>query len=179
MDKQRLYDYLNRFALPVLVIACGVILIFSPDSASALISGVLGWGLFAAGIIWGLVQLSAHARLSRFLGAAVCILAGLWLINHPLALAKTVGVLAGVLLAVRGIQELRNSVSTQGKVLSLAVLVLGIFLLLVPMSASRLVIILLGAVVLVVGVGMLLERLNHNGGNWLDSGDDPNIIDAL
>lgn len=177
MDKQRLCDYLNRFAPPVLVILCGVILIFSPDSASALISNLLGWGLFIGGIIWGLALLSAHERLSQFLGAAVCILVGLWLCNHPLALAKTIGRLVGLLVTIRSIQELTRSVTIQGKVLSVAVLVLGIFLLLVPMTASRFAIILLGAVVLVVGIGMLLEQIR--GGSRLDSGDDSNIIDAL
>lgn len=55
---------------------------------------------------------------------------------------------------------------------------MGVFLLLVPMTTSRLAMIPLGIVVVITGVGMLLERL-RNKGNWLDSGDDPNIIDAL
>lgn len=178
MDKQRLCQYLNRFAPPVLVILCGLILIFSPDSATALISSVLGWGLFVAGILWGVVLLSAHVTLSQFLGAAVCILLGLWLVNHPLALARSLGRLVGLLVVLRSIQELLRSARRQGKILAALMLVLGVFLILVPMTTTRLAVVALGGVLVLVGAGMLLEAV-RDGDNRLDSGDDPNIIDAL
>lgn len=178
MDKQKLCQYVNLYAPPVLVILAGLILIFSPDSASALVSCVLGWGAFLLGIVWGLMLLGAHARLRQFVGAAVCILLGLWLVNDPLALARSLGRLVGLLIIVRSVQELTRSVRVEGKIVSGIMLAMGVFLLLVPMTTSRLAMIPLGIVVVITGVGMLLERL-RNKGNWLDSGDDPNIIDAL
>lgn len=177
MDKQKICSYLNRFAPSALVILCGLVLIFSPDSVAALISQILGWGLFVVGILWGVLLLSTHARLSQFVGVAVCLMLGLWLINSPLALAKSVGRLVGLLVIVRSIQDLIHSEKPQGKVLSILMLILGVALLLLPMTASRLSFILLGAVVVILGLGMLLEQLRSK--NRLDSGDDPNIIDAL
>lgn len=177
MDKQRICRFLNTYAPPVLVILVGLILIFSPDSASALVAVVLGWGLLAAGILWLIVSFGSHGTTGQFLGAAVCILLGLWLIRNPLMLARTLGRLVGLLLIFWNVHSLRESVTTQGKVLSVLLVISGVILLLVPMTASRLAFLLLGAVVAIVGVSMLIERI-RGGGNRLDSGDD-NIIDAL
>ena len=53
----------------------------------------------------------------------------------------------------------------------------GVALVLLPMTASRLVFSLAGLVVLVVGVVMLLDRLRNR--RRLEASSDPNIIDAL
>jgi hypothetical protein len=45
-----------------------------------------------------------------------------------------------------------------------------------PMTTSRLVFSLCGVVVLLIGIGMLVDRLKHT--KYLDKGDG-NIIDAL
>lgn len=178
MDKQRISYYLNRFAPSVLVILCGLILVISPDNATVLVSKILGWGLLAAGAVWGVVQLGARARLSQFLGAAVCILLGLWLTNNPLALAKSLGRLVGAFVVIHGIQELAGSALKQGKVVAVIMVILGVLLVLVPMTASRLAFFLLGGVLVLLGIGMLVEAIRDKD-NRLDSGDDPNIIDAL
>ena len=52
----------------------------------------------------------------------------------------------------------------------------GSTLVLMPMATSRLVFSLCGIVVLIIGVGMLLDRLKHR--KRLPKGDG-NIIDAL
>lgn len=60
----------------------------------------------------------------------------------------------------------------------LLVAILGGVLILMPMTASRLVFGLCGLAVMVIGIFMLLDRLRHPrlpGGE----DDDPNIIDAL
>ncbi len=178
MNKQRLSYYLNRYAPSVLVILCGLILVISPDNATILVSQILGWGLFAAGIVWGVVLLGARVRLGQFLGAAVCILLGLWLTNNPLALAKSLGRLVGIFVILRSVQELMGSSLRQGKVLAVLMLILGVLLALVPMTATRLAFFLLGGVLVLMGVGMLVEAIRR-GDDRLDSGDDPNIIDAL
>ena len=60
--------------------------------------------------------------------------------------------------------------------LSVVTAVMGLMLILLPMTASRMVFSLCGVVLLVVGGGMLAERIWEKK-NWED--DDPNIIDAL
>ena len=54
---------------------------------------------------------------------------------------------------------------------------IGAVLVLMPMSASRLVFTLCGVAVLVIGGMMFFDRIR--GRRWLTEGDDPNIIDAL
>ena len=56
-------------------------------------------------------------------------------------------------------------------------LIVTSILILLPMTASRLVFTLCGIAVLVIGGVMLLDRIR--GRRWLHEGDDPNIIDAL
>lgn len=177
MEKQRITNLLNRYAPPVLVILGGLILVFNPDSLSVLLSKVLGWGLLVVGIGWGILQISTHAKLTQYLGAAVCILLGLWLVNDPLLLAKSIGRIVGLLLIFRGAHMVTLSDSTLEKVLAVLTILFGAIMLLMPMTTSRLAIILMGLTVVIVGVTMLIEEI-RGGGKRLDSGDD-NIIDAL
>ena len=60
---------------------------------------------------------------------------------------------------------------------SAAATAIGAVLILMPMSASRLVFTLCGVAVLAIGGMMLLDRIQ--GRRWITEGDDPNIIDAL
>ena len=51
MKKQKLAAFLSRYATPAVLIVLGLVLILCPDTASALISKVAGWGLMMAGIV--------------------------------------------------------------------------------------------------------------------------------
>ena len=177
MKKNSVSAFLSRFATPVLLIVLGLILIFCPDTASALISKVVGWGILMAGIVVAVAMVvDRNWSMSRIL--TILVLAGLgrWLMDHPLAWAAWGGRIIGLLLLLRGIRDFTQSVFPQGKVLSVLTAVLGLVLILLPMTASRMVFSLCGVVILVVGGGMLAERIweKKNGED-----DDPNIIDAL
>lgn len=177
MKKNPVSALLSRYATPIVLIVLGLVLIFCPDTASALISKVAGWGLMMAGIVVAVAMVvDSDWSVSRIL--TVLVLAGLgrWLMTHPLAWAAWGGRIIGLLLLLRGIRDFTQSVFTQGKVLSVATAVLGLVLILMPMTASRMVFSLCGVVLLAVGGGMLAERIWEKK-NWED--DDPNIIDAL
>ena len=51
MKKHQISALISRFATPAVLILLGLVLIFCPDMASALISKVAGWGLMMAGIV--------------------------------------------------------------------------------------------------------------------------------
>ena len=177
MKKQNLSAFLSRYATPIVLILLGLVLIFCPDTASALISKAAGWGLMMAGIIVAVAMVvDSDWSVSKIL--TVLVLAGLgrWLMTHPLAWAAWGGRIVGLLLLLRGIRDFTQSVFTQGRALSVLTAVLGVVLILMPMTASRMVFSLCGVVILAVGGGMLAERIweKKNG-----EGDDPNIIDAL
>ena len=173
MKKNSISAFVSRFATPAVLILLGLVLIFCPDTASALISKVAGWGLMMAGTIVAVAMLvDRNWSVSRILTILVLAALGRWLMTHPLAWAAWGGRIIGILLLLRGIRDFTQSAFAQGKVLS----VLGLVLILLPMTASRMVFSLCGVVILVVGGGMLAERIWEKK-NWED--DDPNIIDAL
>ena len=177
MKKQKLSAFLSRFATPAVLITLGLVLIFCPDTASALISKVAGWGLLMAGIIVAVAMVvDKNWSVTRILTILVLVGLGRWLMAHPLAWAAWGGRIIGALVLLRGIRDFTQSAFTQGKVLSSLTALLGLVLLLMPMTASRMVFSLCGGVVLAVGGGMLAERIweKKNGED-----DDPNIIDAL
>ena len=177
MKKNSISAFVSRFATPAVLIFLGLVLIFCPDTASALISKVAGWGLMMAGIIVAVAMVvDRNWSVSRILTILVLAALGRWLMTHPLAWAAWGGRIIGILLLLRGIRDFTQSAFAQGKVLSVVTAVLGLVLILLPMTASRMVFSLCGVVILVVGGGMLAERIWEKK-NWED--DDPNIIDAL
>ena len=177
MKKHQISEFVSRFATPVVLIVLGLVLIFCPDTASALISKAAGWGLMMAGIIVAVAMVvDSNWSVSKVLTVLTLVILGRWLMTHPLAWAAWGGRIIGLLLLLRGIRDFTQSVFTQGKVLSVVTAVMGLMLILLPMTASRMVFSLCGVVILAVGGGMLAERIweKKNG-----EGDDPNIIDAL
>ena len=177
MKNHKFSAILSQFATPAVLIALGLVLIFCPDTASALISKVVGWGLMMTGIIVAVTMVvDRNWPVSRILTVIVLVGLGRWLMTHPLAWAAWGGWIIGLLLLLRGIRDFIQSAFTQGKVLSAVTALLGLMLILVPMTASRMVFSLCGVVILAVGGGMLAERVWEKK-NW--DNDDPNIIDAL
>ena len=179
MKKQDIFSLVQLFMAPVLVILLGVLLVINPDSASVLISSVLGWVLSGIGVIAGIIALfSDRNRVGKLIGAAGFLLIGSILGSRPLLLASFAGRIIGLLLLADGLADLVNAHRRGIRgLMPLIVAILGSILLLMPMTASRLVFRLCGLVVLVIGCAMLFDRIRHprlNRGK-----DDPNIIDAL
>ena len=179
MNKTDLRTLLKLLITPMILMLLGLVLIFSPDSAAALLVRVLGWILVVIGIGFGVSAVAVPGNLvAKVLGAVSFILVGAWMIANPLILAAWVGRLAGLLLMIQGIQDLLYLRCRIGSVLlPILTTVLGGVLVLLPMTTSRLVFVLIGIAVLVMGILMLLERLR--GWKQFREPDDPNIIDAL
>ena len=177
MKKQKLSAFLSRYATPAVLIVLGLVLILCPDTASALISKVAGWGLMMAGIVVAVAMVvDRNWSITKILTILVLVGLGRWFFSYPLAWAAWGGRIIGALLLLRGIRDFTQSVFSQGRILSIVTAVLGVVLILLPMTASRMVFSLCGFVILAVGAGMLFERIweRRNGED-----DDPNIIDAL
>ena len=160
---------------PVALMALGLVLFFVPDTGSILLSKILGWGLTLVGIL--AIFWTVFAREWRKLAIGIVLVCvGSVLLAKPLALAAFVGRILGVVLAFRGIVEWSQSANRQGKLLCVAVTLVGVILILMPMSASRLVFSLCGLVLVICGVMMLVQRLRQQ--RYLPKNRD-DIIDAL
>ena len=178
MKKNSFLQLLYQLASPVAVIALGLLLVVNPDSASILIAKVVGWILTIIGIGFGIsaiIDRDGAIRKGATAVAFACI--GGTLTANPLVLAAWIGRIIGVIMAVRGIRDLLlHSSYGYSRILALITAAVGAVLVVLPMTTSRLVFSLCGVVVLLIGIGMLVDRLKHT--KYLDKGDG-NIIDAL
>ncbi len=174
MKKNSLYELLQWAAAPAVTILCGLVLLFSPDSASALVSQILSivfllWGLgYAVMAVFG-----SENRFNRILFTFALFLASRWLSQNPLGLAAWASRILGIGLLIGGAGGCFLSQRRSAKLLSLGEAVLGIVLIVLPMFASRMVFRICGLVVVVIGVSMLVSRSRLRR---LQSGK-PKIID--
>lgn len=178
MKKHDIQRLIYQLASPVGLILLGLVLTFSPDTASALIAKVLGWCIFLVGIGFGVAAVVTRTGTAgKVIGAAVCIGLGGFLLKNPLVLAAGIGRLLGILVAIRGVREIvLSNRNGHGRILAIVTTLVGVVLAVLPMTTSRLVFSVCGVVVLLIGVVMLVDRLKER--RYLEDGD-PNIIDAL
>ena len=178
MKNNSVFQFLYQMASPIAVILLGLLLVVSPDSASILVARILGWGLTVIGICFGIAAIIDRERaVKRGITAVLFACAGGWLTANPLLLAAWIGRIIGVLIAIRGLRDLMISGRYgYSRILALITTAVGALLVVLPLTASRLVFSLCGVLVLVLGIGMLVDRLKHR--KYLDKGDS-NIIDAL
>lgn len=177
MKQADILFWLRQLAMPVIIMLLGAILLVYPDSAAIVIATLLSYILLLGGICYGAYGILGpnSRRTTRLITAAFCLMLGSALLANPLLLARNLGRVLGLILAIEGAENLfKHSVSKTMAILTLAG---AVVLLLAPMTASRLVFSLCGLILLVIGIAQLLERLRRRRigrGN-----DDPNIIDAL
>ena len=165
--KDTILSVLRLIATPVLLMVLGLILLIHPDSASALVAQILGWVLVIAGVVFAVSAVAGHFdTLGKVLSAVCCFAVGAGL-----------GRLAGILLVVRGIQDILNAGRYHYGILPAVITtVLGAVLIALPMTTSRVVISLCGLLVLIVGVAILVDRLRNRRPKEPSESD---IIDAL
>jgi len=177
MKKQDIFSAVQLYLAPVLVILLGLLLLINPDSASVLLSKLMGGLLILVAVVVGIVALfGQQKRIFKLVCAVLILNCGILLTRNPLLLASFAGRVVGLLLFMDGLGDLINAHRRGIRgLMPLLVTILGGVLILMPMTASRLVFGLCGLAVTVIGIFMLLDRLRRK----LPEGDDPNIIDAL
>ena len=163
---------------PVLTCVLGLCLIFRPGSLTTSIAWAVGFliALVGAG------KLISFLRDSRkdFLGlcvAIVLLVLGFSILNKPVSLEKQVGRVIGIVLLLQGIRGYVNPYAAHEKVSSILCCVMGSFLIVMPLAISRLAVVICGIVVLLIGIGMVVDLLLGTRGG--DNSDGPDIIDAL
>lgn len=178
MKNEKLRSFLDLLMTPALMMVLGLVLLVNPDSASVLIAKVLGWALILVGIGFGIAAIAAdRGRIGKGIAAVAFAVLGGWLAANPLVLAAWIGRIVGALLVIDGLQDMMQAKKRGTRaLLPLIVAAVGVILVALPMTTSRVVFSLAGLVVLVVGFAMLVDRLK--GRRRLNRGDS-DIIDAL
>lgn len=179
MNGKKLSALFRLLAIPVLMAVLGLILIVNPDAASAVIAKILGWCLIAGAILTGLSAIFTESgRIGKGIFAVGLAVVGGWLRANPLLLAAWIGRIIGLLILINSLTDLLWAKAQRRSILlhALAALI-GAVLLLLPMTTSRLIFALCGAVILIIAVSLLLSRFR--GAKALKEPENPDIIDAL
>ncbi len=150
----------------VLMIVCGALLALRPDSASALVSVVLGWGLIVVGVMLIVGGFLSGREWGSIAQGALFLICGSWLHRNPLMIASVLGLILGVVAVRQGWRAARHAQWTKrsggmwipGGVLAVLELLVGIRLILSPLSVSRLVLKLAGIAMVACGGWELISR---------------------
>ena len=159
-------DFLRREGGSLLTILCGVILVLKPDTASALLAAVAGWALIAAGVAALIAGFAGGFGAGTVVTGAVLLLAGAWLHRNPLMIASVLGFVVGFLVLRQGIRAMKNAQYSKrngglwipGAVLAVLEALIGVRLMLSPLSISRLVLSVVGVVLIVIGACNLVAH---------------------
>ena len=177
MKKYTPMELFRLLAAPAAAILMGLILLLSPDTASALVGKLLGWVFLLLAVADGISAFSGGKKV--LLRALFVGLIGLWVLANPLRVTKTLGRILGLTFFIWGINSFRRADRQAGSLRTLAagaVTVLGIVLFLLPMTATRLVLKIAGIVIIGIGAADVFDRLQ--GRKRLDRGNDSTIIDV-
>ena len=181
MKNRKFPELIKSLLMPVTTVVLGIIMIVSPDTAAALVGKVVAWLLILAGTGMGVAALygDVSRRLGRLIPAAVALLLGLWLVANPLVIARSLGRFLGILLTLQAGGKIGDAIRGRRgfSVLSILTLAAGIYLVLVPLTTSRIFIIIGGIVVLCIGVAEIADQIL--GGRRLPKGEKPRIIDEV
>ncbi len=166
----------------ILMILCGAVLVMNPDSASALVSAILGWGLILVGVVLIVGGFLGGGEWGSIVQGALFLIVGSWLHRNPLMIASVLGLLLGLTAVRHGWRAAKNAQRSKrlggfwipGMVLAAVELLVGVRLILSPLSVSRLVLTLAGIAMVACGVWELVVQFR--GQRYIPG--NPNIIDA-
>lgn len=179
MKKHDTFQLLNLLAMPVITAALGLILVLSPDTASALVGKILGW-VCVLGALACAFGGSGRRNTAWAIGFGI---AGVWMLANPLMLSRILGRVLGLFLLLRGIRELRlhlpagkGAPLTPGLIMAAVIALVGLVLVCMPLATSRMIFRIIGVVMICIGAAEGIDRLKFR--KQLDEGSDPNIIDV-
>lgn len=166
----------------VLMIVFGILLAVKPDFASAALSAVLGWALIGVGVALLITGFVGGVKIGCIASGALLLIAGSWFHRNPLMIASIIGVVLGVLVLSQGWQAAKDAQRTKrgggfwhmGAVLAVLELLIGIRLILSPLSISRFILSIVGILMVICGACNLVAH--HRCVKYIS--EDSSIIDA-
>lgn len=161
---------------PVLTCVLGLCLIFKPGSLTASIAVAVGVLIALVGAGKLVSFFGTRQDFLGLCGAVILLVVGFAIIKNPVSLERQVGRIIGIVLLLQGIRGYTSPYAAHEKVTAILSCVAGSFLLVMPLAVSRLAAVICGVVVLLIGLGMVLDLLAGNRGSRNSGG--PDIIDA-
>lgn len=185
MKKYTPSQLISLLAAPVLLVVLGLVLLFSPDTASALVGKLLAWVCILAALALGAGAFFGipARRSNRILWAVICLAAGVWMLKNPLTIAKFLGRVLGLTLVLLGARSTTDNIRYQGNqpilsrglILGVVTMLAGAVLVLLPLASSRMFFHIVGIGLICIGIAQGADNLR--GRKLLDDGDS-SIIDV-
>ena len=152
----------------LLTMVAGVLLLVKPNLGSGLVAAIIGWAIVALGVLALVVCISNWAQwgLPGVLVSGMAVCFGVYLVRNPLSLASFLGLALGVYLGIQGLSGLAEAIRLKqvgygykvNLILSIILLLMGVVLLIFPLTFSKMVMTIGGAVLLVCGTVNLVLR---------------------
>ena len=152
----------------LLTMAVGALLLIKPNLGSSLVATIIGWAIVGLGVLALVVCISNWAEwgLPGVLVSGMALCFGVYLVRNPLSLASFLGLALGVYLGIQGLSGLAEAFRLKqvgysykvNMILSVLLLIIGVVLLIFPLSFSKMVMTIGGAVLLVCGAVNLVLR---------------------
>lgn len=163
---------------PALTCVLGLVLICSPGSLTVTLARLIGIVIALVGI-GKLVSFFREMQLKKdywgLAGAVILLVLGFSILHNPVSLEKQTMRLIGILLIMQAVRGYTDPLAAHDQVTSTLLTIAGAVLLLMPLAVSRLVVVLCGIVVLLIGIGNVLDLAK---GRTHPTGSDDDIIDA-
>ena len=163
---------------PVLTCILGLVLIFRPGSLTTSIAWAVGVLIALVGVgklVYFFFPSVPGKDFFQLLGGIILLVVGISIMGDPVRLERQFGLVIGILLLLQGIRGFASPYAAHEKATSIACCVMGVLLMFLPLVVSRLAVILCGIVVLLIGIGMVLDLLMWN--KFTGSSGDDDIID--
>lgn len=175
MKNKQWISLIEMLLAPALLVVLGLILIVHPTSAAVLVEKILAWALILLGTYLALKNLlqPLGRRVGQIVLAAASLVLGLYVLANPTVISRSISTVLGIFIFIQAI-DLRD----HGKNMtagSLVACILGLILVFVPMTLSKVLFVIVGLVCLALGIIEAADRLGRC--KHLPKGDD-DIIDV-
>jgi len=148
-----------------LSIVLGVVLVMYPDKAASIFVKVCGYALIALGVYYIVVYFARKSKVAmlqmEMLLGIVLLLIGIWMVTKPASVIALLQYVVGALIVIHGIIDLQASLNIKragfdkwgaSLVLSLLTLALGVLIIIDPFSATQVLMVVIGIVLVFDGL---------------------------
>ncbi len=154
---------INRKLTGILLLIAGAVLVLYPGSTLYSFCRLIGWCLLISGAVSIFAGLRGKRSPADTASGAACVVAGIVFLSHPGMLIAILPVLAGIAVAgagaallIRVLMEKRGGVNATMQLIGGGVtLAVGLILICHPISAVKLLMVIVGVVLVYYGIVMV------------------------
>ena len=155
----------SSIIVALLSIVLGVVLIMYPANAANIFVLVCGYALIALGVYYAVVYFARKSKVAmlqtELLLGIILLLIGIWMVSKPSSVIALLQYVVGALIVIHGIIDLQAAINIKragfekwgmGLILSLVTMALDVLIILDPFSATNVLMIVIGIVLIFDGL---------------------------